>query len=525
MNRGVVLALALQACATPEERLKAYIKDVNQAALKSKGPRAITNVSTIAPAGTCPSQVKSYNGNICCREVKSVKRPATVDEVMAEVTATPGPLRVVGRMHSGNPQLCTDGTAISTENLSRYKQLEHRNGHEIVMVDAGVTLRDLNRFLYEENRSLGYTVLGFRGITVGGALATAAHGSSLKHPSVISSLLEYVEWVGPDGVRHELWKPAEGSEASETFRAFGAHMGMLGVVTRVGLRVERKFDLDVKVEFDQEKLLFQKGVAQLAGACDWAQIIWFPRANRIVRMCGNPTDEEPQPGAHTEILDPKSSDLALSLFRDLMETTIQNGAPLCSIEGERYRAMKRNPPLVRECGCTRKHTCRARGPSHLMMASELTPKNADVPQVDFEIAVPMSEAEGALALIHEFANRKLICLPLFGVFLRFSKHDDSSLIGHSQVPGDVLYIEFVVYKPEKPDPAYWAPYRELARRLLSSHQGLAHWAKNEPDLFVAEQTTNPAYAARLARFRAVAARLDPTGRFASDFTKRVGLSP
>lgn len=539
---GLLLIWACAGCVTPESRLKKLIAEVTESEAKSKGPAALHNLPQpdelrAPPKPTCGAEVKTYNNQVCCTGVQEVWKPSTVAEVkeivQREVRDKGRPLRVVGKMHSANEQLCTDGVVISTENLNTFKKIERmRGGQETVLVDAGVTLRDLNRWLYDENRSLGYTVLGFRGITVAGAIATAAHGSSMKHPSVISSLVESVRLVGADGDYHEYWKD---KTDPDTFRALAANLGMLGVVVRVRLRVQPKFDLGVQVRFDTEGALWKKGVEGLVGACDYGQVVWFPRADRIMTMCGTRSDEEPQPGAQNVLLQPKATPTELSLFRQIMESTIRTGAPLCTIETERYRALKRNPPLQRDCGCKRKNACGAVGASHLMMSSDLTPAQLEIPEVDFEVAVPMAQARQALEVVNDFANRKLICLPLIGVFLRFSPREDSTLIGHSVSDegafkdGGVMFLEFVAYVPkDKPPTAaepYYLPYRELARRLLDApFYGRAHWGKNEADLFVVQRERNPLYKARLEKFRAIAKQLDPTGAFTNAFSKRVGLS-
>jgi hypothetical protein len=98
--------------------------------------------------------------------------------------------------------------------------------------------------------------------------------------------------------------PDKGDGERGQFRALAANVGMLGVVTRVGLRVEPRFNLDVKVDFSGDDVLWTKGVEDLVADCDWGQLVWLPRAGKVMRMCGMRTLQETQPGASNSLLAP-----------------------------------------------------------------------------------------------------------------------------------------------------------------------------------------------------------------------------
>ena len=106
-------------------------------------------------------------------------RPETLEELEKTITSAQH-VRVVANSHTSNEQICTEGVGVSIANFNQIHGLRRKGGVEWVDVDAGVRLSDLNRWLYERGWSIGYTTIGFRGITIGGGLATAVHGSSLK---------------------------------------------------------------------------------------------------------------------------------------------------------------------------------------------------------------------------------------------------------------------------------------------------------------------------------------------------------
>lgn len=558
--------LACSSCFSTTHRLQIRLAEEQLIALK-QGVKLHPTEPTIEarkrPA-ICESPVKSYNDLVCCDhaadDAKHFFTPSSLGELrdaIAQVNANDPAghekVRVVGAMHTSNPQLCVDdgGATISLANLDRYRRIErfrradpedpHRRGPSMltVVVDAGTTLRDLDAWLYPQGYTLGYSIIGFRGVTVGGAIATGAHGSSLLHPTVISSLVEGVTLMGWDGklrkIDWPLLKPGE--TLPDQYRALAANLGVLGIVARVRLRIQPSVNLAMRVSYDKDKLLWQKGGVQaLIGPCDFGEIVWFPRADRIMTLCGKETDAMPEPGANNVLLKPQASDTDIALFHEVMEDTIENGAPLCSLEYDRYLQMKQTPPLERSCCCSVRASRQAVGPLHLMVSSDLTPKHGEMPELDLEIALPLSQAKSAIEMVNQYAERARLCLPLFGIFLRFSPPDSSTLVAHS-VSDDgafrnepVMFLELVVYAPkERPvseeDPSYYKRYFNLAKKLMDPpYYGRPHWAKNTLALFEYARAHNPALAARLARFAAVAEKLDPDHRLATTFTTSVGLT-
>jgi FAD binding domain/D-arabinono-1,4-lactone oxidase len=540
-----------------------------------------------APIVDCDDvKIRAYNRQICCANVKDVLAPATLEELVATVKRTaPTPLRVVGNSHTSNEQICTDGYGLSLANFNQIHGLRRHDGVEYVEVDAGVRLSDLNRWLYERGRSIGFVTPGFRGVTIGGGIATGAHGSSMLHPSVMSSLVEYVQIVDGKGEVREYKRPHARLEAAplvarvgtlasatpratmpaaapgaavaaalesggggddsdvagERFRALAASVGMLGVVTKIGLRTEARFNLDVKVDFDDGNALFAQGVEKLVGDCDWGQLVYLPRADRIMRVCGKRTLAEPMAQASNSLLAPHvdfSTDIGA--FKELMEDTVANGAYLCLIESERYSQLKSYPPFTRDCGCKTKYDKHVIGAGDLMMSSELTPYHDQLPEIDYEIAIPLSEAPAALKRFRDYVRDQHLCMPLIGAFLRFSPVDDTTLVAHS-VTDDaafkgqkVMFLEFVVYvlhqgETEKEraqqEKHYYKLYRDLGLQMVQYHHGRPHWGKNQIPLFQLHKEVDSQYAARLRKFHCWVRELDPDNRFANEFSRTVDLTP
>ena len=550
-------------------------------------------VAAAQPQPSCDNvKIKAYNHQVCCQGVQEIFTPATVEELRDKVRSSNGKLRVVGNSHTSNEQICTDGTGISMANLNQIHGLRRYHGVEYVDVDPGVRLSELNRWLYDHGRSIGYTTIGFRGITIGGGIATGAHGSSLKNASVLSSRVEYVEVMDAAGETRAYHRPspppvavravaprigqltsaaptvpvvvaaltqpgvaapraepapAAGAAAAASgdaldedhFRALAASVGMLGIVTRIGLRVEPRFNLDVTADFHQARVLWTEGVEKLVGDCDWGQLVWLPRASRVMRVCGMHTLAEPQPAASNSLLAPHVDAGAIGAFKELMEDTIANGAWLCTIERERWGQLKMYPPFVHDCCCKTKYAAHVIGPGDLMMSSEMTEHQRELAEIDYELAIPLDEVPAALTEVYRAAKDQRLCMPLIGVFLRFSPVDRSTLVAHSVSDAGwfknqkVMFLEFVVYVLHEPETAeereqqerdYYAKYRQLAIDLVQKHHARPHWGKNQIPVFQVHKEEDRLYQARLREFHCWVRKADPEDRFGNEFTRIVGLT-
>lgn len=93
-------------------------------------------------------------------------------------------IRVVGAGYSYNDIACTNGLMLNLKNLNNilYVDLEKQQ----VRVESGITIKELNKQLFLHGLALANQAATDE-ITLGGALATAAHGTG--HTGTFSSFV------------------------------------------------------------------------------------------------------------------------------------------------------------------------------------------------------------------------------------------------------------------------------------------------------------------------------------------------
>lgn len=156
----------------------------------------------------------------------AVARPASIPELQELVAATPR-LRVQGSGHTFNTLTDTTGTLVSLARLTGPPQLDAARAQ--VRVPAGVGYGALASFLEEHGRALP-AMASLPHVDVIGACATGTHGSG-DGVGTLAGEVTGVELVTGTGEQLTL------TEADPELAGAAVHLGALGVVTAVTLRV------------------------------------------------------------------------------------------------------------------------------------------------------------------------------------------------------------------------------------------------------------------------------------------------
>jgi len=146
-----------------------------------------------------------------------------------------GVLRALGTRHSFSRVADTSGVLLSTEHLNRIVEV----GERTVVVEAGIRYGELGRALAPHGLGLSnYASLPH--ISVGGAIATATHGSGARNQSLASSAAA-IDLVCAGGSLIHL------NRTDDRFEGAIVALGALGLVVRVTLDAVAEFEVRQQV--------------------------------------------------------------------------------------------------------------------------------------------------------------------------------------------------------------------------------------------------------------------------------------
>ena len=213
--------------------------------------------------------------------------PATEDE-LAELVRSARRVKVVGSGHSFSAIAAPEERGIRLDRMTGVVQLDTTD--RLVTVKAGTRLRDLSKALLAHGWTLPI-VGSIQAQTVSGAIATGTHGSSLVHGN-LATLVHSLRLVDGRGalVTLDPYDP----------RLDGArvHLGALGAVTEVVLRVEPAFRLRQEVVHVPVR---EVDVAAAARSAEYVKVWWLPGTThaQVVRYTRTEEGITRRPSART----------------------------------------------------------------------------------------------------------------------------------------------------------------------------------------------------------------------------------
>lgn len=139
---------------------------------------------------------------------------------------------------------------------------------------SGVNLREATTFLRKNGRGLR-TTPAYGNITLGGAVGTGSHGSSIKYNASISSQVVCVRIVDGNGNIQDISDP-------EDLKAFKIHLGLLGIVLKVTLYTVPLYKTLASNYVTSDEILTNGKAIKMAQNADQMALYWFPEFNDVV---------------------------------------------------------------------------------------------------------------------------------------------------------------------------------------------------------------------------------------------------
>jgi L-gulonolactone oxidase len=409
--------------------------------------------------------------------------PTSEREVVDIVTtahAAGSTVRVVGAGHSWSRIAAPEAVALSLEAMGGLVHI--RGDRQSATVPAGMRLRAVSDALLRSGLALPI-VGSIQAQTVAGAIATGTHGSSLMHGN-LSSLVTAVRLVTGTG---EVADIASGDERLEAARV---HLGALGVLTQVTLRVRDAGRLHQSVEHVPVEEVAD-ALPQIATSAEYVKVWWLAHARsaQVIRYTRTQDAATRRPSAATSRwIDERV--MHRSVFPALV--ALQNRRP------------KVTAGINERLSRTYLGAASQVGQDALMLNTPMPMRHRET-----EAAVPMAVAPEAvrrvLALFRD--GRPAVSFPLE---IRFVRGDDAWM---SPAHGSDT-CQIGAYSTNGPDCAsyfdsFWGVMRSLGAR--------PHWGK-ELDHTVEE--LRPLYPG-FDRFAALRDELDPQRTFGGEFHRRI----
>ncbi|MGY1836618.1 D-arabinono-1,4-lactone oxidase [Blastococcus sp. SYSU DS0510] len=408
----------------------------------------------------------NWAGNVAYRAAR-LHRPASLAELQALVAGSDR-VKVLGSRHCFNDIADTTADLVSLDRLPGEVEVERRpDGAGLAWIPGGARYSEVVPRIAEQGFAL-HNLASLPHITVAGATATGTHGSGNRNGS-LSTAVAALELVRGDGELETL------THGDPDFAGAVVHLGALGVVTRIGLRVQPAFQVrtDVYVGLTWERLFADfDAVADAAYSVsvftDWREVtqVWVK---------ARPDEHEVAP---EEFFGARA---ATEPTHMLPGTPVENLTDQLGLPGEWHERL----PHFR---------------------TGFTPSSGE--ELQTEYFVPRRHGREACDALRSLASR---IAPLLQVSeLRTVAADDLWL--SPAYGGDVLALHFT-WLPEEARVRALLPEIEAALRPYGARP---HWGK----VFTTGAEELAALYPRMPGFRALVRRLDPRGAFRNDYLDR-----
>ena len=386
-------------------------------------------------------------------------------------------VRVVGAGHSWSAIAAPEEIALS---LDRWSGIAGE-APGTVTVRAGTRLQDLNAELAE--RGLALPILGsITRQSIAGAIATGTHGSSLSHGN-LASLVVGMRLLTGSGEVLDL--------AADDERLDGArvHLGAIGAVTRVTLRVVPEFRLAQVIEGVPIGEVSSK-LEAIGRSAEFVKVWWLPHTPLAYIYRYERTDEPPSRRPTPE---------AERWFEDRVMHAVV--LPL-AFAAHRWRPAM-IPPWNRAMMRMFLEKQRRVGRSDAMLTTAMPVRHRET-----EAVVPLASAGEAFDRLVRLIDTESVRVNMI-VELRFVRGDNGWM--SPAQGGDVVQLGAYAGETQEVDryfAEFWGQMRELGAR--------PHWGK-EMDHTAAEIGTLWPLASRFGELRDA---LDPGRVFANAFLDR-----
>lgn len=399
--------------------------------------------------------------------------PRDESELITQLRAAPGTVRVTGASHSFSALCNTSDTLFSLDQLSGI--VRHDAATDQATLWAGSRLRDIGEPLW----AIGQAFSNQGDVnpqSIGGACGTSTHGTGPTLGS-FSSMVRGVRLVTPDGEVIE----ATAEKDAEVFHAATTSLGALGVVTQLTLQNRKTYKLHQREYLENLDVLLGKLDGYVKANRHFEFWCFFESKDAIVKTL-NETDaaDTPVPGFELPV-------------DHILDLTAKIADGIAGMDGPMQRFLTAMVSPAERVG----------------RAYEIfpSPRNSRFNEMEYE--VPAEKGPECLKEILETVQKSEV-RTLFPLEYRYVAADDcwlSPMQGRATVAISVHQHHSVDYRPlfDLVEPIFW------------KYAGRPHWGK----LHTLDAKRLAALYPHWDDYQKVRARLDPKGRMLNEHLRKV----
>uniref|UniRef100_R7WBQ9 L-gulonolactone oxidase n=1 Tax=Aegilops tauschii TaxID=37682 RepID=R7WBQ9_AEGTA len=466
--------------------------------------------------------------------------PRTEKELVAAVAAVAAAKRKVkvATKHSHSfPKLACpggrDGTIISTERLNRVVSVDAVKG--LMTVESGMVLRDLIQAAAEAGLALPHSPY-WSGLTIGGLLATGAHGSSLKGKG--GAVHEYV-------VGMRIVTPAPASQGFAVVRELCADhpdlnaakvsLGVLGVVSQVTLALQPMFKRSVTF-VTRDDLDIAEQASKWSDLHEFGDMAWLPQQGKVIyreddrmsiELMGDGLNDylafrstptavlinarvamEPLEKNINAIARCKAAEATISLFEMAAYGYSNNGSLFTG-----YPVVGFQHQIQASSGCI------GSSKDALLTSCAWDPRIEGTFFYSNGYSIALSRVSAFIADMQQLRDRSPLAFcgidASVGMLLRYVKAS-SAYLGKPEDSIDFDIAYYRSYTKGEPNP-HSDVFDELEQMALHKYDAIPHWGKNRNFAFEGAIAMYP----KAGEFLEVKGRYDPDGIFSSKWSDQV----
>ena len=412
---------------------------------------------------------------------------------------------VVGCGHSPSILTCTSSWMVNLDHYDKVLNVDKQR--KTMLVQGGIRLRQLNE---EANKRL-LTIPNLGSIdeqSIVGAIATATHGSSLKH-GLLSESVKSLRVVLSNG--QAVWCSSEQNQ--DLFRAALVSLGAIGIITEVEYQMTDSCNIEWEQTLEPLSKILNTWDTTLWTTKEYTRVWWMPYMKRAIVWSAEKTDKPLRPAEENFY----GGSVGFHTYHNLLWLSNSIPSILPWVEwfvfgmqyGFRTGAVTSAVEPLR---------------SGLLM-------NCLYSQYVNEWALPLSSGPEAINRLSAwincegdnggipFSNKGLyVHCPIEVRVSDTSRHQPRPYLDNTNPDGPTLYLNATLYRPYLQDPPCKDRYYEAFEWLMREMGAKPHYAKNWQ--FTSSSYIEQVFGDNFKQWVKVRNEADPEGMFLGEWHRQ-----